>query len=810
MSRIRQLIVEVHRRSVWQVLSIYLVGSWVALQVVESIGESAGLPDWVQPFALILLIIGLPVVLATAVVQEGGPARGEENGDRPSPGPGASGEEVPDTAMGTRGPAEPEKGEPRREPRIHTVPQSIGARRVFTWRNAVSGGVAAFVLLAVAVGGYFFMWSRGIGPVGSLAAQGVFQEGDAVGLAEFENTSGDETLGEMVTEALRVDLAGSSILSLVEPSRIQDALGRMGREQRETLDSELAREVAIRDGFKAVIHGTVGSAGSGYLFVASLTAAEDGALLATFREAAQGPDQVIEAIDKLSQSIREKAGESLRVIKGEAPLESVTTPSLDALRKYAEAERFDDQGDFPRAITALEEALELDPSFAMAYRKLAVVLNNSGGSLARQVEAATRAYELRNRLTERERYLATAYYHAMVTLDLEGQIQAYRAVLDRFPDDRTASNNIAIALMARGRLDQAVAAMERAATGAAASASARSNLPGYLALAGRTQEAEDALVTLATQHPDRQFWVAFGRLLIRTSEADGSGVVEAARSFLASPEVQGAWRAAGLGGMGAGYFQMGRIGEAREALEQGTREMKDLGVWNQVLEMAVFKSWLNHHLEIPPSREELDGRREEFNRLLDSIPPLARPYYLVIPAMAVRGDDLGVQGLLGRWQGDGVPSAGSPVFQETRRVAEGLLLREDDPARALETLNGVARSVECPICSVWERGLLAQELGRLEEAGEHFTTAMTGGIDQFMAVSVYRVMAHRKLGQVYEALGDPAKAAEHYTTFAEKWADADPEHQPWVREARERAAALSEATREGAAAISDATSGPAS
>ena len=75
MDRIRQLIHEAHRRSLWQVLSVYMVAAWVALQVVEIITESAGLPDWAQPFALILLVIGLPVVLATAVVQEGRPGK---------------------------------------------------------------------------------------------------------------------------------------------------------------------------------------------------------------------------------------------------------------------------------------------------------------------------------------------------------------------------------------------------------------------------------------------------------------------------------------------------------------------------------------------------------------------------------------------------------------------------------------------------------------------------------------------------------------------------------------------------------------
>ncbi|MGD2123207.1 MAG: tetratricopeptide repeat protein, partial [Gemmatimonadota bacterium] len=455
MDRVRQLVREAHRRSLWQVLSVYLVASWVALQVVEIITESAGLPDWAQPFALMLLIIGLPVVLATAVVQEGvSSARREGQQD---------GAEIPEAV-----------GEAASEAKAESLEEdSAGVRhRLFTWRNAIAGGVAAFALLGFLVAGYFAMWSAGIGPVGSLAAQGVFNEGDAVVLAQFENNSDDESLGDMVTEALRVDLGGSSVLTLVEPSRVRDALQRMGRATDEVLDAELAREVAIRDGFKAVIHGTVGSAGSGYLFVASMQAAESGQVLATFRESAKGPDEVIDAIDKLSQDIRQKAGESLRAIKSEEPLERVSTSSLEALRKYAEADRLAEKAEYPRAIAVLREAIDEDPSFAMAYRRLAVLLQNSGGSLAEQVEATAKAYELRDRLTERERYLATAYYHNLVTLDLDAEIQAYETVLERYPDDRTSLNNIALALTAKTRLPEAIAALERAVNGPGASASA--------------------------------------------------------------------------------------------------------------------------------------------------------------------------------------------------------------------------------------------------------------------------------------------------------------------------------------------------
>src|SRR5690606_26408827 len=137
--------------------------------------------------------------------------------------------------------------------------------RLLTWRNAILAGVAAFALLGLAVTGYFFMRVTGIGPVAPLIAQGVIDAGEAIIIAEFENTSDDPSLGDVVTEALRVDLAGSPALTPLAPSRVQEMLRLMQREADEPLTPALAREVAIREGIRAVLEGEVASAGSGYI-----------------------------------------------------------------------------------------------------------------------------------------------------------------------------------------------------------------------------------------------------------------------------------------------------------------------------------------------------------------------------------------------------------------------------------------------------------------------------------------------------------------------------------------------------------------
>ncbi len=376
-----------------------------------------------------LLVIGLPIVLATAFVQEGMPGSGS---DRTEPAAAVS------TDDGAEVEAQPAPAPAASGPE-RVGAHSDGVRGLFTWRNAIGGGVGAGLLLATAVVAYFVMRVTGLGPVASLAAHGVIDAGEPIILAEFANTSNDPSLASVVTEALRVDLGSSRALTLVEEGRVRETLGRMQRDPATPLTADLAAEVAVREGIKAVIDGEVGSAGSGYILVATLRDADSGAPLATFRRTAAGPDDVIQAIDGLSQDIREKAGESLRSIKGEQPLMAVTTSSLEALRLTTEAESLSETGEERRAKELLERALELDPEFAMAWRKLAVVLVTAGGDHPGQRQAAAkRAWELRDRLTERERYLATAYYHQEVTGDLDAEMRAYQSVLDKYPDDRSS------------------------------------------------------------------------------------------------------------------------------------------------------------------------------------------------------------------------------------------------------------------------------------------------------------------------------------------------------------------------------------
>ncbi|HZD04315.1 MAG TPA: tetratricopeptide repeat protein, partial [Longimicrobiales bacterium] len=302
--------------------------------------------------------------------------------------------------------------------------------------------------------------------------------------------------------------------------------------------------------------------------------------LASFRRTADGPGGVVEAIDKFSQDIREKAGESLRSIRAEEPLEAVTTASLEALQKYAEAQELIDRGEYDRSVELLEETVRLDPDFAMAHRRLAVALQTAGRPMEEQQAAATRAYELREHLTDRERHLTEAFYHDLVTKDVDAQAGAYRRVLERHPDDQAALNNLAILFeFERDDPDSAIALLQRAVNGPGSSSAAHTNLPMYLAAAGRREEALAAEARAAELYPDRHYWIEFVRSGIAVYGGDWSRAHDEARALAELPRVPGTWKSYALALQATADAGRGHLGEAHRHLDEALRDALREGRW---------------------------------------------------------------------------------------------------------------------------------------------------------------------------------------------------------------------------------------
>lgn len=780
MNRFRQIVREAHRRSLWQVLAVYVLGSYVALEVIGNLNDVFGLPAWVPAGALILFIVGLPVVLATAFVQESGPDRSDL---APRPADAMPGyETATDTAFETASETAPRPSE---------VPSDSFLEQHLTWRRAILGGVAAFLLLTFVTAGYMGLRQSGIGPFGTLLARGVMNESDRVLLADFTAPAGDSLVASAVTEALRIDLEKSDVVRVVEPMSVRRVLDLMGREPGSVIDGDLAREIALRDGIEAVLVGSVNPLGAAYVLTARLVAAGDGSVLASFRETAEDAADVVDAVDRLSADLRERVGESLRSIRESPPLERVTTPSLPALEKYSQAVRImAAEPESERATALLEEAVALDTTFAMAYRLLAASYSMTAHPLE-QVEGAVRAaYRHRDRLTERERQMATADYLVRVRDDLPAAAEVLERTTADNPEDPLAHRMMAHVLMRSGRERQAEAYARRAVALDSLDALNHDELVTALAEQGRFEEARAALEREMRLFPADSLWHLRQLANFAYQEGDLERVDELLRR-ISDHATSERWRATATAGLGFLALLQGKVRQAQQSLQQSIRmvpwanEYRD--VWSAV-SMAQI-AWL-HGVDAAPALSRLEN-------VLDS-PAADR-----LPAG--EGRELHIAGTLARverpaearrwlrsWQERADEDEQVRFRDEYLGASARIAMAEGDPQRAVSLIRERRELPDaCPACDVDELAEAYVQAGTADSATKYYRVFLEHPRLWRLEDDAFdRAPALRWLARYHDERGADSVAIRYYAELVDLWSDADPELQPQVESARRRIAAL--------------------
>ncbi len=790
MSKLKELIHEVHRRSLWQVLGIYVVGSWVALQVVETLSETVGLPEWFGPVAFGLLIIGLPIVMATAFVQEGVGAEGKAATAGGHPSPASRVAAARSEPAAARSPEAASFPHANGETEAPDATSATGSRRLFTWRNALLGGVAAFTLLGLFTGGYLALRSLGIGPAGTLQAKGILEDRAPILLAEFSAESDGKALARAATEAFRVDLTQSEAVRLAEPAFVNQALVRMEREAGTPLDFELARELAVREGIPAVVGGEILAAGGSFVLSARLVRAESGEELAAFRETARDSSDVVPSIDRLSQKLRSKIGESLRSVRREQPLERVTTANLEALRKYSDALRAIDEADSDRGIALLEEALALDSTFAMAWRKLGIVHFNRGNQEEYE-EALGEAFELRDRLTETERYLTEGSYHQAVTEDRQAAITAYRNLLERDPTNSWALNNLGVLYSRAGEFEAAAEHYERALAVDSTNVLAHTNLAETRVNLRHHAEAEQVLDAAAARfpgHPNvsyRKGRIAAARMAWDTARA----------RFEAHREI----RPGDPGPRIGAEFALGALARTRGRLEDAWqhRQAAQAARLDDGQELpnlpGIGLAWDDILIRRDPDRAAARADSILAAHPLEEVPEEDRPHGMLVALYGLSERPERARAHLAAARA-AAEATDEPMDEED--VAAGRMavaLAEGRFEEAIEHAEAVRRASDddCPVCDlppvaeVYDRAGVADSARAL---WERFAT--TPDYDRMWPNSNVLARAYERLGQLYEQAGDPEKAALYYAKFVELWADADEDLQPRVQAARERLEAI--------------------
>ena len=307
--------------------------------------------------------------------------------------------------------------------------------------------IAALVLALVA-GGLYFRSKRSAG----------LTEKDSVLLADFVNTTGDPVFDGTLKQALAVQLEQSPYLNILPESRIQQALRFMGRQPGERLTNDVAHEICLREGVKAMLTGSISGLGSHYVITLEAINAQTNDSLAREQAEAGSKEQVLKTLDGAAMSLREKLGESIgSVQKFAMPLEAATTSSLEALKEYSMGEEAHSQFDDDAAIPHLERAVQIDPNFAMAWAVLGVAHFNRTENKVGE-ESQQKAFDLKDRASEREKFYIAAHYWDSVQGQLDQAIQTYQQWAQTYPRDSVPLDNLALLYQITGQHEKGLAA----------------------------------------------------------------------------------------------------------------------------------------------------------------------------------------------------------------------------------------------------------------------------------------------------------------------------------------------------------------
>jgi tetratricopeptide (TPR) repeat protein/tRNA A-37 threonylcarbamoyl transferase component Bud32 len=749
-------------------LGLYVLSVIGVAAVAKAATVTIGLPSWVLPGALVVMALGLPVILFTGYVQT---VARRALMATPTLTPG--GGQAPQGTMATI---------------------ALKASPHVSWKRTTRGGVYAlggFVALIIA---FMVMRAFGIGPVGSLFAEGKLNQRDVVLVSDFNVSRADSSVASVVAEGVRANLAQSQSLKLFSPASVAASLRRMQLPPTSRLDLSLARQLAQREGVKAIVTGDVTGLGNGYVIALRLVTADSGNVLAAFQTTVDGPSTLVNGVDEVTRKLRGKIGESLKSVQATPPLEQVTTASYEALKAYTEGVRaFDIEHDFPKAIPLLRRAVTIDTGFATAWRKLGTAMNNSFYPKSVADSAVAKAYQLRDRLSENERYMAEAYYfQAGPGHDRRRALAAYQALLDR-GDTNYAANNMGVA---HSEMREYAIAESLYRMALRANPDNSIPLPNIINTLIDQGKNTDSAVALEAKRLGSSGSYAYHLVSIPYNDGRydlAEHVLDSAVAASGSPDVRT------LGSFYAFEIRTvrGRLRDAERAYRQYTAGATELGsAPPKIVDSATLATadvWLLNQ----PQRavQRLDAALTVHP--LTAIAEQDRPYALLARLYAVAGR----------------PDRAREMLRQFSQIKDTAFLRSKQPDVhvALGEI-ALAEKRYADAIAEFRRGDLAADgkpasenpldvhfnLGRAfdlanqpDSAIAELETVVRTRWDSRADEDLFALAGtHKRLGELYDAKGDRDKAISHLSKFVELWKNADPELQPVVADAKRRLAKL--------------------
>ena len=315
------------------------------------------------------------------------------------------------------------------------------------WKELAGGGALLVVLLILVA------WYHTARPAHALNRM------DTIVLADFTNKTGDAIFDDTLRQGLAAQLQQSPFLSLVSDQRIQQTLRLMGKPPDAKLSPAVIGDLCQRAGSKAYLTGSISNLGSQYVIGVNAVNCQTGDYLAQEQVTANGKENILKALGEASTKLREKLGESLKTVqKLDTPIEQATTPSLEALQAYSLGRMtMQGKGDYTGAVPLLRRSIELDPKFAMAYAMLGTAYHNLGEKKL-SAENTSKAYDLRSRVSEWEKFYIESHYHHFVTGDMEKARQAYELWAQIYPREQVPPLNLGVIYQTLGQYEKSLSA----------------------------------------------------------------------------------------------------------------------------------------------------------------------------------------------------------------------------------------------------------------------------------------------------------------------------------------------------------------
>lgn len=574
-------------------------------------------------------------------------------------------------------------------------------------------------------------------------------------------------------KALAVDLEQSPFLNVFPEEKIRQTLKFMGRSPEDRVTTEVGREICQRNGIRVILTGSISNLGSQYIVGLEATDASTGDSLAKEESRAASKEKVLGALDKASAGVREKLGESLSSIQRfDKPLQEATTSSLEALKAFTLGDAKRNQFEELAAIPFYQHAIELDPNFALAYARLGTAYHNIGLSELSE-EYQQKAFDRKDRASERERLYITAHYYAD-RHQIEKGIAAYEVFKQTYPRDSVPYNNLALQYVALGQFEKGLENAQEAIRLAPDSVFGYGVVAEAFCALNRLDEAK-AVVESGLQRGVGGNQLHGNLAMIALAQGDRAAMEREFASLKGTPQGELTILFTEMG-LAASHGQMRRTREVARRITDTVHRLGlkegEAGVYAQ--EAVLEAAFLNHSQAAEGAAKAL------------AISPSPDVTMTAALALALAGADNKARELAAdlakrRPEDTIVQYVLVPAIQAI------LEMNHANYARALELLNTALPYDRANSGSRYTRAEALRLSGRPKEAVLEYEQILS--LRNFNPSDSILSLAHLGLARAYAAQGDKPKSRIAYQDFLALWKDADPDL-PLLREAQAEYAKL--------------------